>query len=213
MRTLTPPLNDEITPTIALEVGPAVASPADTRRRRWAWRLAAAGVVVFLAVLAYAETVWLHTSLPQDRVSRVTLIALPASASADAGRAGESLDQASLDQTSLDRLIASAADPTLLDEIGAKLDFRNPDTGEPVSLAQLGVSMRGGGQCIRVQTRSGRTVTGALLYNAVRGPDRSTTEAVARAWSQLFMERSAAELAGVSLQPAHTLEVPYEICR
>lgn len=208
MRTLTPPLRDESAPTLDVTKSAAVPSPAEKRRGRWAWRLAAAGVVVFLIVLAYAETVWLHTSLPQDRVSRVTLIALPTASGADAGRSGESLDH-----DTLVRLIASATAAALLDEISARLDFRDPSTGEPLSLAQLGVSMRGGGQCIRVQTGNGRTITGALLYNAIRGPDVSTTEAVAQEWSRLFSERNATELSGVSLQPAHTLEVPYEICR
>jgi hypothetical protein len=170
----------------------------------WLHVVAATGLVLLLlGLLGYAEAVWLHEALPQDRVSRVSLAAFPATgtgAPADGALAAEW--QAGL--------VEEATGDAVLLAVSAQVDAELSASGAPVSARELSKRMRVTAQCIQTAPADGRAVRGVLLVNTVRGPDGPEVEAIARAWSRQMVEVGAP---GLRVVPAESLSVPYEACR
>jgi hypothetical protein len=160
----------------------------------------AATIVLGLAGLFYAEITWLHTALPQDRVSRVVLAVVPQveMKNSDPARG----------QDWTDRLLEYATNIDLLGELGRNLDLRHPSTGAILSASEIAAMMRVSGQCIEQGE-----VRGVLLSNVIRGPDGDQVNLIARAWSELFIQRSADEFPGLTIQPLGSMGASYEICR
>ena len=173
----------------------------------WLHVAAAAGLVVLLlGLLGYAETVWLHEALPQDRVSRVSLAAFPAT------RPGAPPDAVLAPEWQAG-LLDEATSAAVLQAISAQVGPGLSSSREPVSAGELTKRMRVTAQCIQTAPADGRAVRGVLLVNTVRGSDGPEVEAIARAWSKQIVEVSAAEQPGLVVVPVESLSVPYEACR
>lgn len=186
-------------------VQPSSGSRTDAAR----WVVGIGTVALLLALVAYAEAVWLHDALPQDRVSRVVLVAFPA---APAGVGG---DQA---QTSLapdwgKRLVQGATDVELLKTLGARLAAGSDSGGWSLSAEQLREQMTVTSQCIVRTSPQGRPVQGVMLVNTVRAAKAAEVETMAGAWSALVMETSAGRYPGLIVQPVESLGAAYELCR
>jgi hypothetical protein len=193
----TPTLTDE--PTLETAPRPAPATVADRPAARpygW-WAAAAVGLVGLLVVLAVAEADWLH-HLPQDRASRVTLLALPA-------------DGPALAPDWPARLLEEATDPRLTADVVARLDLRDGATGQPLAPASLADDLRLGSECVEVRGGDGSARRGRMLTVVVRSDGAIDPDAVAQAWSARFTEHGRAAWPGLAIQPA--MGVAYEICR
>jgi hypothetical protein len=197
-------LNDEP----AVETPTLPAPPIGRRAARpYGWWAAAAGLVILLVALGVAEADWLH-HLPQDRASRITLIAAPAGSATGGTGNGAAPGP---DWTA--RLLAEATDPGLMAEVVERLDLRDGAAGRPLPAATLAETLRLGSECIELRDDGGPPRRGLMLNAVVRSGGAIDTEAVAQAWAERFIERSRAELPGLTIQPAATMGVPYELCR
>lgn len=177
------------------------------RKIPWLHVLAAVGLLlVLLGLLGYAETVWLHEALPQDRVSRVSLAAFP-------GDRPGAPPNAALAPEWQARLTADATSATVLQAISTQVGLELPASRESVAAPELTKQMRVTAQCIQTASMDGRAVRGLLLVATVRGSDGPEVEAIARAWSKQMVEVGAAEHPGLVVVPVEALSVPYEACR
>lgn len=177
----------------------SAAAPPARSRRPAGWWLALATLAVFLVALAYAEIDWLHQALPQDRASRVALVALPA--------------------TPLDgegdwrpRLMEEAADRGLIAAVIGNLDLRDAG-GKLLSPDALAANIRLGSECIEQRAGQAPTRRGVLLYAVVRGGSTASTDAIAQEWERLFIQQSSESLPGLAIQPTAAQGAPYEFCR
>lgn len=180
------------------------AGPPSPRRSRavyW-WITAFVLFVLFLGALAYAETVVLHRDLPQDRASRVALIAFP-------GRGSPAWSKGDWDR----RLAQNATDPQLLQEIIDRMDLRDAASGDPLTPARLRASMTVDSQCVEVSTDHDQTSRGMLLVTVIRGSSADSVERIAKLWTDLILQRSATMFPGLTIQPVETFGGTYEICR
>jgi hypothetical protein len=177
------------------------------RKIPWLHVLTAVGLLlVLLGLLGYAETVWLHEALPQDRVSRVSLAAFP-------GDRSGAPPEAALAPEWQARLTADATRADVLQAIGAQVGQELPASHESVAAPELTKRMRVTAQCIQTASADGRAVRGLLLVATVRGSDGPEVEAIARAWSKQMVKVGTAEHPGLVVVPVEALSVPYEACR
>jgi hypothetical protein len=168
------------------------------------WLVAGGAGLLLLGLLAYAEVFWLH-DLPQDRVSRVVLVAFPAE-----GAAGASAPAAPAQDWAA-RLAEGARDPELLSLVEARLAAEGRTAA--LSRDQLRDRMAISTQCIRTTSPQGTPVQGVMLVNAVRGPSSAEVETIARIWSFAFIESGARRYPSVLVQPVEALGTTYELCR
>lgn len=175
-------------------------------RRPYLWWVIGAATVVLLVLLGVAEATWLH-DLPQDRASRVSLIAVP-DAVPVAGQAGSA---PALPADWAAGLLGSATNPALLGDVIMRLDLRDAQTGQPMTVDELARSFHLGDQCIEVTGASGPPRRGLLINVVVRTLGPMDPDDVVRAWSDRFIEQGRAGWPGLTIQPA--MGVQYEICR
>lgn len=129
------------------------------------WPLALAAVVLGLALLALAETVWLPRSMPREHVARASVVLL----------AGDR-DWAEGEALALEQATAAG----LLEDIARRL---GPE-GAQLSHGQLRESMRASVQCVQVADAGGQWVRGVLVSATVRGRSSAEVSAIADAWSE-----------------------------
>lgn len=178
---------------------PSAAAPPARSRRPAGWWLALAVLAVLLAALAYAEIDWLHQALPQDRASRVTLVALPETPSDGEGDWRP-------------RLMEEAADRELIAAVIGNLDLRDAG-GKLLSPDALAANIRLGSECIVQRADQAPARRGMLLYAVVRGGSTASTDAIVREWERLFIQQSSESLPGVAIRSTATQGAPYEFCR
>lgn len=165
-------------------------------------------LALFFILLAVAETSWLHTALPQDRVSRISLAAFPDD------RLGQTVDSgAATRDVWVARLTAIASSAAVLDAVDAQLGLGQPGRPQPAAESELRKQLRTNTLCIQTTSAAGRPVQGVLLVTTVRGSDEAEVEAFARAWSTQFVKVSAVEIPELVVTPTEALSVPYEACR
>lgn len=163
--------------------------------------------LAFLAILGYAETVWLPNDLPRESATRITLVALP-TPDAVVGRKLATLP------ADWDRLVMKeAAQPELMRQLISELEMQDSTTGDTLSSQQFLQGVKQGGQCIEVNSTDGRTTRGLLVYSVFRGADPALLNKLAQEWGRLFVERSAAAFPGLVIQTVDSLGIPYQICR
>ncbi|MCC6628202.1 MAG: hypothetical protein IT340_12470 [Chloroflexi bacterium] len=184
-----------------------VAPPAAGRASRpYLWWVGGAATVVLLVLLGVAEATWLH-DLPQDRASRVSLIAVPDSVPA-VGQAGSA---GTLPADWSAGLLGSATNPALLGDVITRLDLRDAQTGQPMTVDALARSFHLGDQCIEVSGASGPPRRGLLINAVVRTTGPMDPDDVMRVWSDRFIAQGRAGWPGLTIQSA--MGVQYEICR
>lgn len=175
-------------------------SPKPQRGRLALWIAGVAAGIVILIILGYAETVWLHRDLPQDRASRLALLAYPQNASG----------QAAVEST---QLVEAAQDPALLERVIAKAGLHDPSTDQPWSPERLRSAMSVNGQCVQVTEDSGYSARGVLLVVVARGADAHETDDVIHEWRAEFQQQSETSFPGLTLKPVESLRGTYAICQ
>lgn len=193
-------------PRVVATLAPSRTTAA--RRRTYLWIALVLVGVLLLGGLAYAETVWLHEDLPQDRVSRRALVIYPNPAPAGPAVQRTAVLRAAWSQ----RLVAIGSDTRLGEQIIARLNLRDPSTGRRLTPSQLLGSMTITSQCIAVNLEEGANVPGLLLINVVRGARQASVERIADEWSSLFQHEATGAFPGLVVQPVETLRGTYEIC-
>lgn len=168
------------------------------------WLVGLGAVVTLLGLLAYAEIVWLHEALPQDRVSRVALAAFPA----EAGEAPRAPLPPDWDR----RLAREAMDAELLSALGAHL-APGKLPASPLSVEQVRERIALTTQCIERPSAGGSRARGVLLVSTFRGEAAAEVEALGRAWASLVAEAAAARYPGIRVVPLDSLGTAYELCR
>jgi hypothetical protein len=184
-----------------VDVAPAPPPAGERARRPYLWWLAGAGTIALLVLLGVAEATWLH-DLPQDRASRISLLAVPAAGPAD-GAGTLPADWSA-------GLLADAASPALLTAVIAQLDLRDAKTGQPLTAPALAANLHLGEQCIDVRAGSAPPRRGLMINAVVRTTGALDPDAVARAWSDRFIAHGRAAWPGLTIQPA--MGARYELC-
>ena len=159
--------------------------------------LALLAVVLFLGMLAVAETVWIPDSMPREHVASSSLALVP--------RRGV---PAADPQEWMDRVARLANDHVVLASVITKLELKNGTLGELLSPDQLREQLRVSAECILVIDEQSGPERGALLSIGVRGGDKAELTAIAGAWVDAFVERSSIS----STYPDVALGAPYLPC-
>ena len=156
-----------------------------------------------LVGLVYLEIELLPRQMPRDSAARVTLAAFPYDTAPE---------RTAMPDDWAERLVHGAAQPELAEMVRDALDLRDPDTGVLLSAPQLRATIRYGSQCIEALTPDGGAVRGLLLFAVARGDAATSTDAIAREWSRLFVARSAVELPGLLIRPIDAIGTPFRFC-
>ncbi|MDE3074169.1 MAG: hypothetical protein KGJ86_01955 [Chloroflexota bacterium] len=164
--------------------------------------------LVLAAGLAVAETGWLASRIPQDKPTRVALVAFPSPKASTGG-------QASLPGDWPTRLVSEADRAGVRQAAADKLVSRPAAPSHALNADELASRMRLGSSCIEIQplTPGAKTIRGVLLYNVVRGADEAQTAQIAHAWSAAVTEGAAGLFPGLTIEPVESLGAPYEMCQ
>jgi hypothetical protein len=190
---LADPRGARLRTTFAIEAG------HDQPRRSLGWWPWIVGLGLLLGLLGIAEVTWLH-DLPQDRVSRTTLVAFPRSAGSGA--------RAPIDWP--EQIAKSAVDAPLFTAIVARLGA-TPATAA-LATRDLAEQTHVSNQCIRWTDAAGQPRQGVLLVAIVRGPTSDQVEAIGATWARELTSAMALAYPELVVESVESLGTQYELC-